>query len=319
MNRTRAIVVIAVALIASILVYNYLATPKVLTGTITVSGAFALYPMMVKWAEEYEKVNPRVKVEISAGGAGKGMADALAGLVDIGMISREIQPAEVQRGAFFVAVVKDAVVAAVNIDNPVLAALLAKGVQRSILMNIYIYGNITTWGEVVGRPEITEPIHIYTRSDSCGAADTWGLYLGGHKQDDLNGVGVYGDPGIAEAVKNDRLGISYNNLNYAYDNKTKRPVEGLAVVPLDINQNGRVDPNEDFYETKDKLVQAIATGAYPSPPARLLYLVTKGKFTGIVKEFVKWILGDGQKYALETGYVPLSPKTLAEQLTKLEG
>ena len=47
-----------------------------LKGTITISGAWALYPMMVRWGEEFQKVHPDVKFNISAGGAGKGMADA---------------------------------------------------------------------------------------------------------------------------------------------------------------------------------------------------------------------------------------------------
>ena len=61
-----------------------------LNGNITVSGAFALYPLMQRWAEEYQKVNPGVKFDVSAGGAGKGMTDTLAGASDIGMISRAI-------------------------------------------------------------------------------------------------------------------------------------------------------------------------------------------------------------------------------------
>jgi len=65
-------------------------TPIILQGTIRVSGAWALYPMMVKWGEEYRKVHPKVRVDISAGGAGKGVVDALAGLVNVGMVSREI-------------------------------------------------------------------------------------------------------------------------------------------------------------------------------------------------------------------------------------
>ena len=71
-----------------------------LEGTIRVSGAWALYPMMVKWGEEFQKVHPKVRVEISAGGAGKGAADALAGLVDIGMISRSIKQEEIDLDTF---------------------------------------------------------------------------------------------------------------------------------------------------------------------------------------------------------------------------
>jgi len=59
-------------------------------GTLTLSGAFALYPMAVRWAEEFRKINPDVRIDISAGGAGKGITDALNNMVDLGMVSREI-------------------------------------------------------------------------------------------------------------------------------------------------------------------------------------------------------------------------------------
>lgn len=57
---------------------NYLQAkeePKGLKGTITISGAWALYPMVVKWAEEFGKAYPGVKIDVAAGGAGKGIAE----------------------------------------------------------------------------------------------------------------------------------------------------------------------------------------------------------------------------------------------------
>lgn len=314
----RKLITIAVAIIiASIVAYSYFGILSEPSGTIKVSGAWALYPMMVKWAEEYQKIHPKVKIEVSAGGAGKGAADAIAGLVDIGMVSRDIYPEEVAKGAYYVAVTKDSVVATVNKDNPVLNDLLAKGVTRQTFYNIYIAGNVTTWGQVVGRSDVTDEIHVYTRSDAAGAPETWAKYLG-KRQEDLRGTGVYGDPGLLEAVIRDRLGIGFNNIGYAYDIKTKEQVEGIGVVPIDVNGNGRIDSGEDFYSTKDKIVEAIGRGLYPSPPARNLHLVTKDKFTGVTKEFVKWILTDGQKYVEEAGYVPLPRDVINEQLRKLE-
>lgn len=287
-----------------------------LEGTIKISGAWALYPMVVKWAEEFEKVNPKVRVDVSAGGAGKGAADALGGLVDIGMVSREIRPEEVQQGGFFVSVTKDAVVPVVNENNPVLwKGLAEKGVKKQTFIDFWITGRAISWGEVAGT-STKDKVQVYTRSDSCGAAETWAKYLNNKKQEDLKGVGVYGDPGLAEAVKKDPLGIGYNNLNYAYDAKTGLPVSGLFVVPIDVNENGKIDPEEDL-KTKRKVIKAIVAGVYPSPPARDLYLLTKGKFKGLSKEFVRWILTDGQKYVEEVGYIKLSDKQISESLKKL--
>ena len=61
-------------------------TAQPLSGTINISGAFALYPMMTVWAAEYTKLNPGVQFNVQAGGARKGMTDTLAGAVDIGMV-----------------------------------------------------------------------------------------------------------------------------------------------------------------------------------------------------------------------------------------
>ncbi|HET7377163.1 MAG TPA: substrate-binding domain-containing protein [Anaerolineae bacterium] len=271
---------------------------------ITISGAFALYPMVVKWGEEYQKLQPDVQFDISAGGAGKGMTDALTGAVDIGMVSRAIKPEEEAQGAFWVPVVKDAVFPVVNAQNPVLTDLLAKGVPQATLVKIFITGEIKTWGEVVGRPEITAQVHVYTRSDAAGAAEVWATYLGGKKQEDLKGIGVNADPGILEAVIKDPLGIGYNNLGYAFDNATGQVVVGAVVLPIDKNGNGQADADE-VIDTKAKAVTAVATGKYPSPPARSLNLVTKGKPSGAVQAFIQWVLADGQNFVDSAGYVQL--------------
>jgi phosphate transport system substrate-binding protein len=286
-----------------------------LKGTIKISGAWALYPMMVKWSEEFRKVHPKVRVDISAGGAGKGVADALASLVDIGMVSRDISVEEIKKGAFFIPVVKDAVFPTMNDGNPVLIkGLSEKGVMKQTLIDLWIKGRNLTWGEIAGINS-KHKVHVYTRSDSCGAAETWAQYLGG-KQEDLQGIGVYGDPGIGEAVRKDPLGIGYNNLNYVYDFKTGLPLKGLHVLPIDLNGNGKVDPEEDF-KTKNRATQAIASGTYPSPPARDLYLLTKDNYKGLTKEFSRWILTDGQKYVEEIGYIKLTKTQVNSALRKI--
>jgi len=287
-------------------------------GTITISGAWALYPMAVKWGEEFQEIHSRVRIDIAAGGAGKGIVDCLGGIVDIGMVSRDIYPEEVDKGAWSVSVTKDAVVATFNENNPVLKDLLSKGVERKTLIDIWTTGNIKYWNEVTGG-EANHSIHVYTRSDACGAAETWAKYLG-NRQEDLLGIGVYGDPGLAEAVGKDNLGIGFNNINYVYDAKTKKRVKGIRVLPIDLNGNGRIDRDEDFYDSRDEIVEAIATGKYPSPPARELHFVSQGKpKRRVVIEFIKWVLSDGQKYVPESGYINLSEEQLQEELRKLEG
>ncbi|MEI6678399.1 MAG: substrate-binding domain-containing protein [Mariniphaga sp.] len=289
---------------------------KKLEGRLSLSGAFALYPMAVKWAEEFRKINPAVKIDISAGGAGKGMTDVLNNMVDIGMVSRDINPEELKKGAFGIAVTKDAVVAVISAQNPALNEILAVGLKPDAGGDIWITGKYKLWSQAFNIKSKV-PMHIYTRSDACGAAEVWAKYFG-KKQEDLLGSGVFGDPGLALAVKKDPIGIGFNNIGYAYDFNTKKQIAGIRVLPLDLNKNGKIDPEENFYDSMNDLIDAIAKGLYPSPPARDLYFVTNGKPSILVVEFIKWSLTDGQRFVNEAGYINLSKEIINTGLNSLK-
>lgn len=286
------------------------------TGTISISGAFALYPMTARWVEEFQRQYPKIRVDVSAGGAGKGMTDALARMVDLGMFSREVSEAETARGAWKIAVTKDAVVCTVNADNPALAQLKSHGIKKADFQKLFLSDAVHNWKEFY--PEVVAGIHVFTRSDACGAAEIWGKYLG-KNQESLKGIGVFGDPGMADAVKKDRLGIGYNNVGYAYDAATRRKLGGIEIVPIDINEDGQISTDEDIYDTLDQVMAGIADGKYPSPPARPLYFVANGKpEKKEVILFLNWILTEGQKYVGEAGYVQLSNEMIREQADKIK-
>ena len=288
-----------------------------LSGTISVSGAFALYPMMTVWAEEFTKLHPDVQFDVQGGGAGKGMTDTIAGAVDIGMISRSIKDEEAAQGIFWVSVTKDAVFPIINAENPVAAQILEKGITQEIFAKIYITGEITTWGEVIGDPTITDEIHVFTRSDASGAAEQWAKFGGGKAQEDLKGVGVNGEPAILGEIIKDPLAIGYGNLNSIFDLTSGTLVPGIVIPPIDIDVNGKADAVE-IYTVKEDAFGAVANGTYPSPPARFENLATLGKPEGLTLAFINWILTDGQQYLESAGFVPLTPEQQAESLEKLK-
>lgn len=286
-----------------------------LRGTLQLSGAFALYPMAVKWAEDFRQLHPYVKIDISGGGAGKGMTDALAGVVDIGMVSREVYPEEVAKGAFPIAVVKDAVVPTVNARNPVAAEIRRIGLSREKAARLW-NGEMETWGQALGI-ESKIPVHVFTRSDACGAAETFAAWLG-KRQEGLKGTAVFGDPGVASAIQKDRVGIGFNNIAYVYDQDSKKPYKDIAVIPLDLNGDGQISAEENFYDNADALIKAIKDGRFPSPPARDLYMVTKGKpKSPALKAFLNFILSEGQKNVGAIGYIGLSDEQLKAERNKV--
>ena len=212
---------------------------------------------------------------------------------------------------------KDAVVPTINSNNPLIDQILATGLKQQVAQDLWIHTTARTWGDVLGTGS-TIPVHVYTRSDACGAAETFAAWLGA-KQEDLEGTAVFGDPGVTSVVQRDKVGIGFNNIAYAYDINSKKPYRHIAVIPLDLNGNGKIDPEEDFYATSTELNAAIAEGKYPSPPARNLFLVSNGKpMKPEVLAFLEFILTDGQQYAPEVGYIGLSSDILEEELFKLQ-
>ena len=89
------------------------------------------------------------------------------------------------------------------------------------------------------------------------------------------------------------------------------------VVPIDANKDGSAEPDE-IIATLAQASNAVATGKYPSPPARVENIVTKGKPSGLVQTFIIWILTDGQKYVPEAGFVQLTPDLLAKALAEVK-
>jgi len=287
-----------------------------LNGTIRISGAWALYPLMTRWGEAYQESNPGVRFEISAGGAGLGMSDVLAGEVDIAMVSRGIDPEEVRQGAFWIPVARDAVFPVVNAANPAWETLQAHGLSKSQLIQVFLHDEPMTWDDLVGDPMISNPVHVYTRADSAGGPATWAEFLGG-VQAELKGLPVEGEPGMLEAVRADPLALGYNSLIFAFDLSSGSPQPGIEVLPIDFNGDEAISPDER-HATREEAIKAVISGVYPPPLSRELYLVSRGKPSGLVEDFLRWTLEAGQEFVMPAGYVLLSQVRRIEGLRMIE-
>ncbi|HRI20144.1 MAG TPA: PstS family phosphate ABC transporter substrate-binding protein [Panacibacter sp.] len=292
--------------------------PGVKTVSISFSGAFALYPLAQVWAEEYNKTHPDIRFDIQAGGAGKGLTDCLTGAVDVGMFSRELTDAEKAKGVWWIALCKDAVLPTMNAKNANLKSIQIRGVKKDEFKSIFADHTIETWDQLLGTAsKTTKKINVYTRADAAGAADSWASFFG-KKQENIKGIGVSGDPGVADAVRKDLNAIGYNNTLFVFDAKSGKKLPGIEVVPVDVNGNGTIDADENFYGNLHQFLKAVNDGKYPSPPARQLYFITKGKTQKKeILDFFKWCLTDGQAFVNSAGFVPLPKGALGDQVKKL--
>jgi phosphate transport system substrate-binding protein len=270
---------------------------------ITVSGAFALSPLMKVWVREFNKTHPGITFKIIEKGSDLGLRDVLSQKTDIGMISSEL-PKTLDSLLQVVPVARLGVVPIISQKNPYLNQIVNKGVSREDLIAIFSNQKPKTWGDMFGNPG-KDPINVYTRADSSGAAKVIAKYLW-LELPEIKGTGIMGEPSLIEKVKNDPLALSYCNFIYAIDSVSKQYSNDVRVLPIDFNQNGVIDWKEKIFESAPQLQRAMWLGKFPCSLIRNLYLVTKGKpKTREVAEFLYWIISDGQNFVADNGYIEL--------------
>ena len=275
-----------------------------LKGIIKISGADALYPLMKIWAEEFSKDKPGLTIEVIKGGTGKGLDELFEGKCDLAMISRELEPSEESKGLLCFKVTKEGITPIVNKNNPFLVHIMKTGMSRNMLAEVFTGDKYQSWGSLLNL-ENKDPLKLYTRSDASGVASIWAKYLG-KKQENLKGTALEGDENIINAILGDPLGISYCNAHYAFNIQENKTIDGLVIVPIDHNENGKAEEKEIFNNDICRMQRAVYLGLYPHCLCRYLYLVTKDKPENpVIIEFLKWIYTDGQKIAGQSGYAML--------------
>lgn len=110
------------------------------SGKVVVAGSSSVGPVMQVLAEEYEKVNSDVTVEVQISDSTTGVKYTQEGTCDIGMISRELK--EDETGLEAMAIAQDAIAVIVNNENPL------EDITMDNLKEIYL-GNITEWSDLI--------------------------------------------------------------------------------------------------------------------------------------------------------------------------
>lgn len=256
--------------------------------TIENKGSDTLVNLALAWAEEYMQLYPEVRISVTGGGSGTGIAAMINGTVNIANASRSMKPEEISAAEengispvqFVVA--RDAIAVVVHPSNPV---------QRLTLQQISdIYtGKVTTWRQVGGEDR---PIVLLSRESNSG---TYVYFLEnvirlGDKKSPLlfspDTLLMPSSEGISAEVRHNPNAIGYDGLGYVTPDQKMLAVARESARPY-------VLPSVD----------TVNDGSYPV--SRPLYMYTAGEPSGRVKAYMDWILSAGQSLVLELGFVPL--------------
>lgn len=256
--------------------------------TIENKGSDTMVNLALAWAEEYVDLNPEVRISVTGGGSGTGIAALINGTVDIANASREMKPVEIEaaesRGISPVEfeVARDAIAVVVHLSNPVDRLTFQQ------ISDIYT-GEITNWRQVGGEDR---PIVLLSRESNSG---TYVFFLenvvrmGDPESDRLFSPGALLMPsseGITAEVNENPNAIGYDGLGYV------TPEQKVVAVARDAS-GPYVLPS----------VETVKDGLYPI--ARPLHVYTAGEPTGQIAAYLEWIREDGQAVVSELGFVPL--------------
>ena len=258
--------------------------------TIQNKGSDTIVNLALAWAERYQTLEPDVRIAVTGGGSGTGIAALINGTVDLANASRQIKTEEMEEAQangidpveFVIA--RDAIAVIVHLDNPVNELTLQQ------ISDIYS-GKITNWQEVGGedRPivllsrETNSGTHVYFLEEviRLGEKDNKTLF----SQDTLL---LPSSEGIGVEVRQNPNAIGYDGLGYVTsDMKTIAVSRG---------------PGEPYYSPT---AETVNTGQYPI--ARDLYIYTAGEPEGQIRAYLDWILSPAaQEIVLELGFVPIT-------------
>jgi len=254
-----------------------------LSGNIIVKGSDTLLIVAQQWAEAYMTKHSRVTISVAGGGSGVGLAALTQKTTDIADASREIKADELQtakdNGVNPVewVVGLDGISIVVHPTNPVTELTLEQ------LEKIY-NGTYTNWNQVGGSDST---IVTYGRQSTSGTYDYFREHILHNKNFRADNRELAGNAEIVQSVQGDVNGIGYVGVAY-----TK---QGVDVKILKI----KTSATATAYEPS---IANIKSGAYPI--ARKLYIYTDGIPTGVLADYVAFILGpEGQQILEEVGYI----------------
>jgi phosphate transport system substrate-binding protein len=313
---------------------------------INAGGATFPYPMYSKWFDEYHKKFPNVAINYASIGSGGGIAQVTAGTVDFGasdgpMSDKQIQEFQEKRGSAILhfPTVLGAAVPAYNIPG-VTATLNFTG---EALAGIYL-GKITKWNDPAiasANPGVKLPANnIVTvhRSGNSGTTYIWTDYLSkvskdwetkpgrGQSVEWPGGLGGQGNEGVAGSIQQTANSIGYIEIAYAIQNKmTYGKVKNAAgefvlasLASVTAAAAGMKEMPEDF---RVSITNAPGKGAYPISSFTWLLIPSKiadpvKKKT--IKDFLAWMLADGQKMTAALEYAPLPKAVVTEELKAID-
>ena len=313
--KTRIILTIALLLLGCIFAISKEATSgdsNSSSGSINVTASPEFYDLTMKWANEYCRLNPSQKINVSK--ASENNVSEMISSGQIGFISEELYHKLNDHSVWSMVVGRDVIVPVMSAKNPLLNEICFKGITTKELSHIIANPGNGNWGDLIGG-EQKVPIHFYTTNDQSTKSALKNLL--NSNQSTIAGIQSLSAPEMISAIQKDPNAFGFCNLTQISDSDHKNLLVGLKFIPIDKNGNGKIDYMEDIYANVESFTRGVWIGKYAKALSANIYSVSSMNPTDVSEvAFLKWVLSDGQSFLNENGYSDLVYNERLAQLAK---
>jgi glycine cleavage system H lipoate-binding protein/ABC-type phosphate transport system substrate-binding protein len=283
-------------------------------GSIIVMCSPDLFDLTTKWAIEYCRLNPGVKINVSKSADSKTASYTNTG-INLGFISNEFYTGIKSESMWKMVVGRDVIVPVINAINPLMNEIFKQGIRSKTLGEFIENPQKHNWGTLL-KISRNENSNFYILDDESvikSIANFTNL-----NPDRINGIKIASGAEIIAKIQNDPYAIGFCKVKDIIDANGKNLVPNIQFLPIDKNGNGKLDRTEGIYDDIFEFLRGAWIGKYPKALCRNIYSVSSIKPTNEVElGFLKWVLADGQKYLIPYGYSDLVYSERQSQLTDL--
>lgn len=276
---------------------------------VVITGVRFSYPLLEKWIEGYKITNPNTNIIIET----RTTTDP----AKYDLLIEAYEPdAQAKESREFLFIGRYALLPVANSRSAFAGEFGEKGLTNDLIKQIY-FNDI--YADKHKQKEIKSPYTIYTRLQKAGAPITFAAHYG-YEQANIKGKAIAGaDEHLVKALLKDSTGISYNVPALLFDLKTRRPLPGLAIIPVDANDNGKVSDDERFYDNLDNVLDKLTNGELKNVPVEYLHLsIGKNSTNEEALKFLQWVARNGQDVLETYGFFRLDSKRLQAEKAKFD-
>ena len=279
---------------------------------VVITGVRFAYPLVEKWIEEYKNANPTVEIEISP----RSTTDPSQ--YDL-LIEAYEQEEDIKEGRDYLYIGRYALLPVANANSDFAKLFSDKGLNRQQIEQIY-FNDI--YADKKEAPKIDAAYTIYTRLQKAGAPITFSKYFG-FAQTNIKGKAIAGaDEHLIKALVKDSTGVSYSVPGLLYNTETRKQLDGLTVIPVDLDDNGRVSNEEKFYGNLDEVLTKLETAEendLKNIPTEYIHLsLSKMSSKPEALKFLQWIIYNGQEALHQYGFIKPDQKKFEAAKEKFE-